>query len=399
MTPEREQLFESVKQEFLTVPDSVALGELIERAPFMLEDDFLAMVAQWQEEAEAAEGWDVAAGLRERLEVLRELANPSDDSEAWPDALEAFAAARTTEELTALARDLPLVRDPSFHTIVEQLIAHAESSGEENDAAALRLRLADLEKLIMEGRPELTLATLIEQMSASDPYASSARKNDPELIEQAEQQALSLLRHLSDQQQLLALVGQAPFVLDDTFLARVEQSLAAAEAAGDLNEVGGLRARLEGLRMIKMQVQVTLPQTLAAFASVTDGGELLALTQRAPFVLDTNFITAVERAIDELEQGGSNVEAEGLRVRLTALRQLRDQHEMAQQSPVMQSLLDFLNSHDDDAARAIYQQQQDRLNSDEAQQTLETSFAGGDPESQRRIEERRVLLRTLRAGE
>ena len=397
MSLEREQLFESVKQDFLTVPDSIALAELIDRAPFMRDDDFLDAVAQWQAEAEAAEGWDVAAGLRERLEVLRELANPNATEADWPAALEAFAAARSTEELMTLVHDQPLVRASSFHSIVEQLIAHAEAGGEHSDAQALRLRLADLQQITIDDQPGVTLAALIDQMSTTDPYAASTRENNPELLEEAERQALALLRHLSDQQQLLALVGQAPFVLDDTFLVRVEQSLAAAEAAGDTAEAGGLRARLEGLRMIKTQVQVTLPQTLAAFASVTDGGELLALTQRAPFVMDDSFISAVERAIDELESGGGDVEAEGLRVRLSALRQLRDQRDMAEQSPVMQALLNFLNSHDDTAARAIYEIQQAQLNSDEAQQTLDTAFAGGDPESQRRIEERRILLQTLRS--
>jgi hypothetical protein len=398
MSLEREQLFESIKQEFLTVPDSVALAELIERAPFMCDDDFLATVEQWLVEAETAEGWDVAAGLRERLDVLRELANPSESTADWPAALEAFAGANTTEELIALARDLPLVREPAFHTIVEQLIAHAEASGEQNDAQALRLRLTDLQQITIDEPPGVTLATLLGQMASTDLYTTSARESDPALLEDAERQALALLRHLSDQQQLLALVGQAPFVLDDTFLVRVEQALAAAEAAGDTAEAGGLRARLEGLRMIKTQVQITLPQTLAAFASVADGGEMLALTQRAPFVLDDSFLSAVERTIQELDDGGGDVEAEGLRVRLSALRQLRDQRDLAQQSPVMQALLNFLNAHDDAAAEAIYTQQQEQLNSDEAQQTLETAFAGGDPESQRRIEERRTLLQAFRLG-
>jgi hypothetical protein len=396
MSEDSSELFESIKQEFLTVPDSTALLALVEQAPFMLEDDFLKTVELWQAEAEAAEGWDVAAGLRERLEVLRELADQS--TADWTAALEAFVAARTNDDLRNLIRDVPLASDPSFHGVIEQLITHANESGDQSDAEAMQLRLNDLRDLTTTQATSLTLASLLEQMRSVDPYAASARINDPEMITQAERQALALLRHLSDQQQLLALVGQAPFVLDDTFLVQVEQMLASAEAAGDTNEAGAIRARLEGLRMIKTQVQITLPQTLEAFAGVRDGGELLALSQRVPFVLDDSFITAVERAIDELDQGGGQTEAEGLRVRLSALRQLREQRDLADRSPVMQALLNFLNAQDEVAAELIYTTQRDVLDTDEAQETLNTVFAGGDGESQQRIEDRQGLLRSLRAG-
>lgn len=396
MSDDRAMLFESIKLEFLTVSDSVELAALAEQFPFMLDPDFTEAVERWLAEAEAAEGWDVAEGLRERLEVLRELTGQ--DMPAWRAALEAFAVARTSDDLAGLARDNPLVRDPAFHAIIEDLIVHAEQSNERDDAEALRLRLADLRKVVTDGGAGVTLAQLIEQMRAADPHAAAARTDDPALIEEVERQAMALLRNLRDQQQLMALIAQAPFVLDDQFLAQVEAAVAQAEASGDTESAGQMRARLKGLQLVKTQIQVTLPQTLEAFASVADSGELLALAQRAPYVLEESFSLAVERAIDELEHGGGRVEAEGLRVRLDALRQLRQQRDLADESPLMQALLNFLNAHDNETAGTIYAAQRELLDTEEAQQSLDTGFAGGDPESQQRIEERARLLQTLRTA-
>jgi hypothetical protein len=390
---ERARLFESVKHEFLTVTDSAGLAALVERAPFMLEDAFLGAVEGWLAEADAAGAQDAAQGIRERLSVLRELVAESMPS--WRDAIDRFAAARSAADLAALVRDIPLVRDRAFQGLIEGLIAEARQHGDEQDADALQLRLDDL-VAATRGSSGATLAALLEQMRSADPVAAAARDSSPELLDAAERQALALLRNLTDQQQLLSLVHQAPFVIDEPFIALVEQSLAEAKDAGDLALAGDLRARLEGLRMIKAQVQVTLPQTLEAFASVRDGGELLALGQRVPFIYEERFIDAVEGAIAELEQGGGQIEAQGLRARLDALRQIRIQREMAEQSPMMQALISFLNVATDEEAGAIFEAQRDVLDDDQAQTTLDDEFSGGDEESQQRIEERSALLRQLR---
>jgi hypothetical protein len=390
---DRARLFEAVKHEFLTVTDTAELGALVERAPFMLEDDFLGAAEQWLAEADAAGALDVAEGIRERLEVLRELV--AEAMPSWRAAIDRFAAARSTDDVEALARDIPLVRQRAFQGLIEGLIAEARQNGDEQDAEALQLRLDDLIRA-SQALSGTTLAGLIAQMRASDPVATAARAESPELLEQAERQALALLRNLSDQQQLLTLVQQAPFVLDDPFLTLVEQAIAAADLAEDRTVAGGLRARLEGLRMIRAQVQITLPQTLEAFASVRDGGDLLALGQRVPFIYEESFIAAVESAIDELEQGGGQIEAQGLRARLDALRQIRIQREMAEQSPLMQALILYLNAAEDAEARQIYAEQRELLDDDQAQATLDEEFSGGDPESQQRIEERSALLRELR---
>ncbi len=359
-------LFETVRQAFLEAPDGATLIELVEQNPFMLEPAFLLTVEEWASSAEQEGDAEMAAALRERLEVLQELASPD-----LPDvraALEAFAISQTPEDLQQLLDDYPVAAESSFHDLVAQLIAHAEQAGEHDDGQALRMRLNDLRQLAGAGP---TLAAL--------------------------DGALEVLAALPNQQALLDLVAQAPFVLEETFLARVEERLEEAQQSGDDDLAGRLRARLEGLRLVQSNVQITLPQTLDAFAAVRDTGELLELAQRAPFILEERFADAVELAIRELEQAEAVDEAGALRMRLEAVRELAAQRSAADQSPVMQALIAFLNAHDEAAARRVFERHHDTLDSQDAQNTIEQAFAGGNAESQQRIDERARLLRSLRS--
>ena len=359
-------LFETVRQAFLEAPDGAALIELVEQNPFMLEPAFLLAMEEWAIAAEQEADADMAAAVRERLEVLQELASPE-----LPDvraALEAFAVSQTPDDLQQLLDDYPIASETSFHDLVAQLIAHAEQGGEHDDAQALRMRLNDLRQLAGAGPTRAALDGALEVLAA-----------------------------LPNQQALLDLVAQAPFVLEEAFLARVEERLEAAQQSGDDDLAGRLRARLEGLRLVQSNVQITLPQTLDAFAAVRDTGELLELAQRAPFILEERFADAVELAIRELEQAQAVDEAGALRMRLEAVRELAAQRSAADQSPVMQALIAFLNAHDEAAARLVFEMHHDTLDSQDAQHTIAQAFAGGNAESQQRIEERAHLLRSLRS--
>jgi hypothetical protein len=172
---DRARLFESIKHEFLTVPDSVALAELAERAPFILDADFLTVVQGWLDEAEAAGARDLAEGLRERLHVLHELV--AQDVPSWRETIDAFADSATSDQLAALVDANPLVRDPSFQTVIADLIAQAEELGDIDDAQALRLRLADLQHLLeqrnLAGQSPLMQA-LLDFLNAPDDAAARA---------------------------------------------------------------------------------------------------------------------------------------------------------------------------------------------------------------------------------
>lgn len=79
------------------------------------------------------------------------------------------------------------------------------------------------------------------------------------------------------------------------------------------------------------------------------------------------------------------------------VRELAAQRSAADQSPVMQALIAFLNAHDEAAARRVFERHHDTLDSQDAQNTIEQAFAGGNAESQQRIDERARLLRSLRS--
>lgn len=361
---ERDSLFESIKAALLATQDELELSELIGQHAFILEDDFLSAAERWQSEAQAAGQHDVAEALGERLEVLRELARQ--DLPEIQATLSAFAEVQSFEEMEALAAQRPMVLESAFHDIVTQIIDHAKQMGEDDDASALSMRLSDVREI-----------------------ASRQKRGNNDRLAQ-------LVLELPDQQSLLELAQRTPDILEEAFISDIEQRLVQAEAQEDRELTGRLRARLEGLRHVQAQVQIALPQTLEAFASTRDPGEILALGQRAPYIFEERFTAAVEQAIAELEHIGAREPADGLRMRLTALQLLAEQRTQAGESPIMQALIDFLNASNAANARSVFMQQRESLDSAEAQQILQDAFSGGDPESQARIEERQALLRTLR---
>jgi hypothetical protein len=211
-------------------------------------------------------------------------------------------------------------------------------------------------------------------------------------IQRIAQQALEQFAAVRDSNELIELAERIPFVLEESFDEAVQQTITEADQYGDTELAEGLRARLKGLRQIRAQVQVALPQMLQAFASVANAGEMLELAQRAPAILDDTFMTAVQQTITELEQSGQSVAAEGLRARLEGLYQVRQQRELERGSPLVQALLTFLNAHSDDEARQIYAEQVELLAAADALATLDQTFHGADTDSQERISARRALL-------
>lgn len=360
----REALFEHVRDQLLATRDETELSMLIAQYPFLIEEDFLQAAERWQAEAELQHAHDLAEALRERLVILRELA--SQDLPEIQATLSAFAAVQSAEELESLTTQYPMLLEPAFQDIVSQIIDHARQMGEHDDATALSMRLNDLRELA--GR---------QQSLSYDRLAQ-------------------IVLDLPDQQSLLELTQHTPDILDEGFIQDIERRLNQADAQGERELSGKLRARLEGLRHVQSQVQVALPQTLEAFAATHDPGEILALGQRAPYIFEDRFTQAVEHAIAELEQLGASEPAEGLRLRLAALRSLAEQRAQAGESPMMQALIDFLNASSDATARLVFEQHRDVLDNEQAQEVLQDAFAGGDPESQQRIEERQNLLRQLR---
>lgn len=200
-----------------------------------------------------------------------------------------------------------------------------------------------------------------------------------------------------DSAELLALTQRAPFVLDASFVAIVEQLQREARDEGDSELDEGLQLRLDGLAQIRGQAQIALPQLLDAFTSTRSTGDMASLAQRAPAVLEAPFERAVEQLIDGCVAEGRDDEAGALRSRIETLRQIREQQQVAQESPLMRALVVFLNVHTAAEAEAVFAAAA-VLDSDEAVETLAILFQGADAASQVRIDERGALLARLREG-
>ncbi|MCZ7569273.1 MAG: NB-ARC domain-containing protein [Ardenticatenaceae bacterium] len=180
-----------------------------------------------------------------------------------------------------------------------------------------------------------------------------------------------------------------PIELPDDLKARLE-------AAGVTDEVS-LTAAFEADPALKEDFEASLvASAMQAFIAAGNSAELVALIERAPFVLEDDFVAAVEQAIEEAEQAAETQVAAGLRERLADLRRIKAQREEAQQPPVVQALLAFLRAEDDEAARAVFEERRALLLPYEAQRQLDEVFRGDAPESRRHVEARRALLRELR---
>jgi hypothetical protein len=146
------------------------------------------------------------------------------------------------------------------------------------------------------------------------------------------------------------------------------------------------------------QIDALVSEAFDRFLAAADSDQLDALAWEVPFLLDESFAQMVLQVAGEAQSAGDADLADGLRARLEGLDAIREQRAIAQGSPLVEALLQFLNAATDDEARALFATSQDLMTSDEAQEILDTGFQGADEESQQRIAQRSELLRTLRAG-
>ncbi len=216
--------------------------------------------------------------------------------------------------------------------------------------------------------------------------------HEPSLSQNAFQSALARLLALSDRASLAALVEREPLILSDEFLAAAQQ--AATDPAAE-----ALRERLEWLVDLRQQAEQDVPAAFQAMMAATTLEELRQVADRWPLTLNDAFAEVVEHLAQQFADAGQQDVADGLRQRLVALAQLRFYRETWTDTPQGQAIFAFLNAGDDTAALSVFHAHRDLLDHPEAQRTLDEVLQGGDPESQRRLEQRRALLRYLRGEE
>jgi hypothetical protein len=127
--------------------------------------------------------------------------------------------------------------------------------------------------------------------------------------------------------------------------------------------------------------------------------ELRQFVDRWPLAATEAFVEAVDQLAQQLHDAGESDAAQGLRQRLIGMAQLHTQRESWTDTPQAKALFEFLNAEDDTAALGVFHTYRELLAHPEAQRTLDDVLQGGDPESQRRLDHRRQLLRYLRGEE
>ncbi|MCS6941015.1 MAG: hypothetical protein NZM94_17215 [Roseiflexus sp.] len=217
----------------------------------------------------------------------------------------------------------------------------------------------------------------------------SAEQN---LSNDAFQSALAHLLALPDRAGLAALVEHEPLIMSDEFLAVARQAAANPSAEA-------LRERLAWLTDLRQRAEQDVPAALQAVLAANTLEELRQVVDRWPLTLTDAFAEAVEHLAQQFADAGQREAADGLRQRLVALAQLRLYRETWTETPQGQAIFAFLNAEDDAAALSVFHAHRDLLDHPEAQWTLDEVLQGGDPESQRRLEKRRALLRYLRGEE
>ncbi len=200
---------------FAAVPDSRALAEFWNEVPLELEDTFIALVEAKIAEAEQGIDTDLAEGLRQRLDVVRQLQAEQRETVALISrSLDALATC-DDEQLPAIWNGIPLDLEDAFLEAAEQHAADAEEAGDAALAERLRARVAALRQIQVaqrERRNSPTRRALLAFLRAET--------DDAARLVFAEQRAL--LQPYEAEELLKQFVRDAPDELRERFTARYE---------------------------------------------------------------------------------------------------------------------------------------------------------------------------------
>jgi len=133
-----------------------------------------------------------------------------------------------------------------------------------------------------------------------------------------------------------------------------------------------------------------------AFANTRDREALLELSDHVPLITTDDFIETVQRAIDAALNQGDYENAEALRQRLDALKEIRAMKAYQRQAPLAQAVIAFVQAEDDEAARRAYAAHREQLDTDAAEKMLAEDFEAADEKARAHLRRRAAMLRALR---
>ena len=136
--------------------------------------------------------------------------------------------------------------------------------------------------------------------------------------------------------------------------------------------------------------------TIQAFAAVENREALVALSERVPVLTTDEFLGSVQKAIDTALNMGDYDNAEALRQRLNALKEIRAQQAYQRQPPLARAVLAFIQAPDDASAQEVFRNHSTLLDSDEAERMLSTDFDANDSKAMSHLRRRLEMLQRLR---
>lgn len=136
--------------------------------------------------------------------------------------------------------------------------------------------------------------------------------------------------------------------------------------------------------------------TIQAFAHAADREALVDLSHRVPALTSDRFIASVENAIEVALKMNHYDDAEALRQRLDALKEIRAHQAYQRQPALARAVLAFVQAPDDVRAKEAYEAHKQLLDSDEAERLLKEDFEAQDNKSISLLHNRLKMLRRLR---
>ncbi len=134
-----------------------------------------------------------------------------------------------------------------------------------------------------------------------------------------------------------------------------------------------------------------------AFASTKDREALLELSEQVPLLASDEFVEFVQRAIGKALDMGEYDDAEALRQRLDALKDIRAMKAYQRQAPLARAVIAFVQAVDEVDARQTFENQRDLLDTDAAEKMLAQEFEANDDKARTHLQRRAALLRKFRS--
>lgn len=260
---------------FAAVANPEELAAFWQHVPLELEDPFIAIVEQQIAQDEEEGDNEVANGLRQRLEGLRQFqAQQREKTAQIQGALTALADVENNQQLLELWQGIPLELEDAFLNIVASRAEGAAQAGNDELAARLGAQLATLREVQAAQRqqsdqPQSHLAqsdlpddlkTRLTAVGVTDEESlQRAMAADPELerdllaalAERHMQQLLNDFVAVPDFEALVQFWRQVPSEQEEAFIAIVEAQIAGAEQENQSGLAEALRLRLDGVRQLR----------------------------------------------------------------------------------------------------------------------------------------------------